>query len=146
MRIDPTAPPPPLRPARSTRRVGDGGFALPDGEDEAAASAPTHETRNTAPTAASAAVDTLLALQLADDPKERRRRALRRGGVLLDGLETLKKELLDGQISGRSIAALRQALAERVDDFEDPGLASVVASIEQRAAVELAKLERARKR
>jgi hypothetical protein len=88
--------------------------------------------------AALASLDAVLALQGLPDAAERRRRAVRHGHALLDGLEALRLALLDGSLSS---ATLRQ-LAERREPLGEPRLDAVLAEIELRAAVEVAKLER----
>lgn len=142
MRIDPTAPPPPARPTKAVRRAGENGFQILDAADGAEAAGAARETAGAAATAAATNVDTLLALQVIDTPLERRRRAVNRGSELLDGLDALKADILNGRISGDAIRRLKRALADRVEEFEDPRISAVLASIEQRAEVELAKLER----
>lgn len=142
MRIDPTAPPPPARPAKAVRRTSENGFQILDAADGSEGANAARETTGTPATVAATNVDTLLALQLIDDPQERRRRALHRGGELLDGLDGLKADILNGRISAEAIRRLKRALANPIDEFEDPRLAALLASIEQRAEVELAKLER----
>ncbi len=142
MRIDPTAPPPPARPTKAVRRAGENGFQILDSPDGAEAAGGTRESAGAQASAAAANVDTLLALQLIDNPLERRRRAVNRGGELLDGLDALKADILNGRISAGAIHRLKRALADRVEEYDDPRLAALLSSIEQRAEVELAKLER----
>lgn len=90
---------------------------------------------------AAGSIDALLALQAVDDPVLKKRKAVRRGRTLLDGLDAMKAELLAGGISegrlNRMMAVLGQA-RERTGD----GLDSILDEIELRVAVELAKLGR----
>jgi hypothetical protein len=88
--------------------------------------------------AALASLDAVLALQGLPDAAERRRRAVRHGHALLDGLEELRLALLDGSLPP---ATLRQ-LARRREPLGEAQLDAVLDEIELRAAVELAKLER----
>jgi hypothetical protein len=89
-------------------------------------------------------MDALLALQEVDGPIERRRRAVRRGGRLLDALDQVKLALLGGESAGPALERLAAAAREqRVGSF-DPGLDGVLDEIETRAAVELAKAEMSR--
>lgn len=88
-------------------------------------------------------VDALLALQDVGTPLERKRRAVRRAGRILDTLEALKVALLDGDISGAELDRLRRAVRDERDQTEDPALEAVLDEIELRAAVEVAKLEQA---
>lgn len=86
-------------------------------------------------------VDALLALQTVGDPLERRRRATQRGGRLLDMLEDVKLGLLSGRLDSRSLVGLRDAIRSGREATGEAGLDDVLAHIETRAAVELAKLE-----
>ena len=83
-------------------------------------------------------VSALLALQETDTVEERRRKAIRRGGGLLDRLDALKVALLEGG-GGNALQALARAVAEERQDQDDAGLKDVLDHIETRAAVELAK-------
>jgi hypothetical protein len=85
-----------------------------------------------------ASLDAVLTLQGLSDATERRRRAVRHGHALLDGLEELRLALLDGSLVP---ATLRQ-LARRREPLGEAQLDAVLDEIELRAAVELAKLER----
>jgi hypothetical protein len=125
--------------AAGAKRNDGAGFSLSGlGEAQASASA--------APAAGPAAVsslDALMALQGAGDPRERRRRAVRRAGRLLDLLDEVKLALLDGGSAAPALERLRAAVGEARDGVEDPRLEGVLDEIETRAAVELAKQEAA---
>ena len=86
-------------------------------------------------------LDALLALQEAPSPKERRRRAVKRAGRLLDVLDTLKLSLLGGDASTTILVQLQTAIAESRSETDDMALEGVLNDIETRAAVELAKQE-----
>ncbi|GJD29970.1 Flagellar assembly protein FliX [Methylobacterium adhaesivum] len=93
------------------------------------------------PAASLAGLDAILTLQArADTPEERRRRATRRGHDLLDALDRLKASLLMGRVSARDLQAIASRLAQR-GASGDPRLDALIADIELRAAVELAKLQ-----
>jgi len=102
----------------------------------------------TAPRAATAAgaprviggIDALLALQGFDDPLERRRRAVKRGRTALDALDALKLGLLSGTLETGALAALKSVAAELADRTGEPELDTVLAEIELRVGVELAKI------
>lgn len=96
-----------------------------------------------APAAATlAGLDAVLMLQNeAETPQERRRRATRRGHDLLDGLDRLKAALLTGRVAVQDLAAIAGRLNERTGTSGDPRLDALMAEIELRAAVELAKIE-----
>jgi hypothetical protein len=88
-------------------------------------------------------VEALLALQDVGSPTERKRRAVRRAGRILDTLDALKIGLLEGEISGADLDRLRRAVRDERDNTDDPALEAVLDEIELRAAVEVAKLEAA---
>ena len=90
-------------------------------------------------------VDAILALQEMGGPLERRRRAVRRAGRLLDVLDDVKLGLLAGDMSQAKLDALRTAIRDEREGTEDARLEGVLDEIETRAAVELAKLECARR-
>ncbi|MDB5432761.1 MAG: flagellar assembly protein FliX [Caulobacter sp.] len=88
-----------------------------------------------------ASLDALLAMQDIGGPLERRKRAVRRAGRILDVLDEVKIALLDGGIPPMALERLTRAVREEraaIDD--DPRLSGLLNEIETRAAVELAKL------
>jgi Class II flagellar assembly regulator len=130
----------PLRPAATKRgeRARDaGGPSFTD----ALAGADTPAPATSATPLAGAAG--LFALQEVGDPLQRRREVGRRGNRLLDRLEEIRRGLLAGTISRAALAELRRELKQARAQALDPGLDEVLAEIELRAAVELAKLEAA---
>lgn len=136
MRIDPKITGSPAVAAAPVRRSGSGGaFSV--------------ETPATAQRSSGAAavgpvgsLDALLALQEETGGGERRRRAARRGHDLLDALDRLKAALLSGRVPVADLKAIASRLAERREATGDPRLDEVIAHIELRAQVELAKLGR----
>ena len=84
-------------------------------------------------------LDSILAIQEAPDPSERRRRGLKRGADLLEGLEEIRVGLLAGAIDRRQLERLAAAITGQREAVEDPELARLLGEIELRAAVELAK-------
>jgi hypothetical protein len=86
-------------------------------------------------------IDALLLLQGEDDAGQRRKRQARRGRDLLDGLDRLKAALLGGRVPLGDLDRLRTSLALRREETGDAVLDEVLAQIEIRAEVELAKLE-----
>jgi hypothetical protein len=118
------------RPARAS-----GGFSVSSSASTAAASA-------AAPASSAggvANVSALMALQGVEDVIERRRRAIRRGGGLLDRLEELKLALLDGEAGEAALDRLSRTLREERPIDADDGLNALLDQIDLRAAVELAK-------
>ena len=123
-------------PSSRTSRTSGGGFSLPSGGASGASAASAASA-----TGGVAGVSALMALQGVEDATERRRRALRRGGGLLDRLEELKLALLSGEAGEGTLERLGRSLrAERPIDA-DPDLNSLLAQIDLRAAVELAKAD-----
>lgn len=120
------------RPARAAA-----GFALPGAGQPAGAGA----AAATAATSSLAGVSALMALQGVEDVTERRRRALRRGHRLLDGLDALRVSALEGGDDRPALQRLARAASEASAEVEDAGLATVLTQIDLRAAVELAKRE-----
>lgn len=90
-------------------------------------------------------VEALLALQDVGGPLERKRRSVRRAGQILDVLDGLKVALLGGELDAGDLDRLRRAIREERQATDDPKLEGVLDEIETRAAVELAKLEIARR-
>jgi hypothetical protein len=82
-----------------------------------------------------------MALQGVESATERRRRAVRRGGTLLDRLEELKLALLSGEAGEATLERLSRSLREDRPEDPDPVLTGVLEQIDLRAAVELAKAE-----
>lgn len=124
-----------VTPAAAGRRTEAGrGFSLSPALEAAAAQAP-------AAAATLAGLDAVLTLQGAQEaPHERRRRQARRGSDLLDGLDRLKAALLTGRVPVGELQSIAGRLSERAGTSGDPRLDGLVADIELRAAVELAKL------
>jgi len=91
-----------------------------------------------------ASLDALLALQEVGGPLERRRRAVRRAGRILDVLDEVKLSLLEGGLPPAALDRLVSAIREERGGTDDPNLEGLLDEIETRAAVELAKLEMAR--
>lgn len=86
----------------------------------------------------------LLALQTMPteaDPRERRRRSVKRGNDLLDVLEGVKIDLLGGNVPVDRLERLVQLLGRHEPSGEE-GLDALVADIELRVRVELAKFGR----
>ena len=139
MKIDPASS---LRTAKSRpndrARSGDGAdfaAALPEGERNSAIQG----------TAGLASIDALMALQGVGGQDEREREAVAHGERLLDDLDALRLDILSGQVPLSRLEMLRNRLAEqawRAGAREDAKLRGLLAEIETRVAVELAKLGR----
>jgi hypothetical protein len=125
---------------RGAARPAAGGFSLPDTSGVADA-APASRM---APTVGVGSIDVLLALQEVGGPLERRRKAVRRAGVILDVLDEVKLALLDGGVPPHALERLMTAVRLERGGADDPRLQGLLDEIETRAAVELAKIEMAR--
>jgi hypothetical protein len=85
-------------------------------------------------------IDALIALQGVEDPLERRKRAVKRGQVALDALDELKIGLLGGALTPATLAKLQSAAAHLKMDSGNAALDAVLAEIELRVEVEIAKM------
>jgi hypothetical protein len=122
-------------PASSStaKRAASGTFSL-EGDTAARGTTAASGTRSIG------GIDALLALQSVEDPGERRRKAVRRGRSALDALDALKIGLLSGTFDTSALARLKSAAASLAEPSGDPALDAVLAEIELRAQVELAKI------
>lgn len=122
---------------RGAARAAAGGFALPDasGVSDAAPAGRMSATLGVG------SIDVLLALQEVGGPLERRRKAVRRAGVILDVLDEVKLALLDGGVPPAALQRLMTAVRLERGGADDPRLQGLLDEIETRAAVELAKIE-----
>lgn len=88
-------------------------------------------------------VDAILLAQSVGDAAQneaKKRRAVKRGENILDGLDEVRLALLEGKISKEKLIKLAQTLRERRDDGLDEALNALLDEIELRAEVELTKL------
>src|SRR5947209_18963413 len=115
-----------------TRRTGSGTFTL-DEPDSARPSA-------SAPVRSLGGIDALIALQGVEDPLERRKRAVKRGRVALDALDELKIGLLGGAFTTGTLARLQAAATQLKLGSGNAELDAVLAEIELRVEVEIAKM------
>jgi hypothetical protein len=119
---------------QGTRRAAGSDFALP-----AEGAQPGGGATRVLGASPVGSLDALIALQQVDEAAERRRRAVKRGGRLLDLLDRLKLALLAEGPGDAELRALAEAVREERAASGDQGLESVLDQIETRAAVELAK-------
>ena len=130
MKIEPPRGPGAPSAARRPNGADAAGFSLPsEGVRPAAAAGAAHAVTS---------VNGLFALQI--DGAGRRQKQLRRGAAALDTLDRLQAALLDG--ADADVSELAGHLADR-EPTGDPGLDSVLREIDVRAAVEIAKRQRA---
>jgi hypothetical protein len=114
------------------RRPAGGTFSLSDSE-------PTQAQNPTVTLRTLGGIDALIALQGIEEPAERRRRAVKHGRRALDALDELKLGLLSGTLDQGTLLRLKSVAADLGDGSGDDKLDSVLAEIELRVAVELAK-------
>jgi hypothetical protein len=84
-------------------------------------------------------IDALIALQGIEDPAERRRRVIRHGRRALDALDEVKLGLLAGTLNQATMLRLKSVAADLKEGSGDARLDSVLAEIDLRVEVELAK-------
>lgn len=121
------------QPAQGVRRASSGGFRLDDSD----ASRPQSQA---AALRTVGGIDALLALQGVDDKTERRRRSVARGRAALDALDELKVSLLTAGPDGTMLNRLRALSQTLKEQSGEAGLDTVLAEIELRVEVEIAKL------
>jgi len=122
-------------PAASTtnaRRSSSSSFSLPTSTE-------TSSSHSAAAPVGVSNIDALLAMQGVEDPTERRKRAVKRGRDALDVLDELKIGLLSGSLDSATVQRLRASASELKTISGDEGLDAVLAEIELRVEVELAK-------
>ncbi|KZL21354.1 Flagellar assembly protein FliX [Pseudovibrio axinellae] len=134
----------PVSGLNSTSKVGTKRRKGSDGE-QAGAFALEEDTPAVAqsstgvPTPSLQGVDSLLSLQQMDVQVDDRSRAVQHGNQLLDQLDALRIDLLQGQVQPERLERLVGNLSMRIKSG-NPGLDKVVEDIELRARIELAKL------
>ena len=116
----------------SAKRSASGTFSL-ESETAARSAAPASGPRLIG------GIDALIALQGFEEPGERRRRAVKRGSAALDALDALKLAFLSGTLDTGALARLKSAAASLGERSGETELDTVLAEIELRVEVELAK-------
>lgn len=89
-------------------------------------------------------VSQLMQLQEVADKFEGYRASIQFGDAVLKTLETLQMEMLSGQISEKSLKYIVDTLEQKPTQPDDPQLREVLDMVEQRARIELAKIEMSR--
>src|SRR5262249_7923430 len=128
----------PAAPASSgaARRTSAGSFSLPQ-DDATPAPAGPGAVRTVG------GIEALMALQGVESAEERRRRAVKRGHTALDLLDEMKLALLSGRLRSAKVHKFPAAAAGLKDLSGDPRIDQVLAEIDLRVEVELAKVESA---
>ncbi len=138
MRIDRTS-------AQSTpgvRRSKDAGGSAPGEFDRSLQQAEGESSTGVAGGGAVDAAGALLALQEVPDAVAQRSKARQQGQRVLDRLEQLRFDLLEGRVPAETIERLSQEVDNAQARTDDPQLNDVLDEIRVRAHVELAKLGR----
>ena len=116
----------------SSRRAAAGGFSV--SEDTS-----TQKSGAASGLRSVTSLDALIALQGVEDFTERRKRAVKNGRNALDVLDSVKLGLLDGDLDPSTLGRLKAAADGLKGGTGDVGLDGVLAEIELRVEVELAK-------
>ena len=87
-------------------------------------------------------VDSLLAVQAAEDPTERaaRRRMQDRSDKIIDGLEKIRLAMLNGTLTVGHMIDIADIVASHREKIQDRKLTDIMDEIDLRAQVELAKM------
>lgn len=87
-------------------------------------------------------VDSLLALQGAEDPTARaaRRRMKERASVILTELDNVRIAMLTGRLTVGHMIDIADVISSHREKILDPGLTAIMDEIDLRAQVELAKM------
>lgn len=94
---------------------------------------------------AAGGANSFLFLQEISDEEVRRQKALQQGKQAIHALEQLHRDLLLGHVPESTLLRLESMVKRQREQFTDPRLQALLDEIELRAAVELAKLEYARR-
>lgn len=106
------------------------------GLDESAGTSAASET------SAVSGVNQLLGLQEVDDPLNGKRQARQYGGNILDQLDELRLQILEGRISKERLMQLSRSVSARRATVSDPQVLEILDEIDLRAQVEIAKFMR----
>lgn len=141
MKVSNLGPPRGADPARRKKDGAGRGSEFADALKDATAATEAGAAVGAAPVTAP---DSLLSVQGVGEEGQRRARALARryGDEMLDRLEEIRLGLIDGAIPKERLTQLAQAMRQRRQTCSDPRLNDIIAEIELRAEVEIAKLSR----
>lgn len=120
----------------AARRAGAGGTFSLSAFESASTPVPATALRSVT------GLDSLLALQGVEDAAEKKKRGVAKGRKALDVLDELKLGVIGGTLDTGTVARLQVAAEGLTEGTGDPGLDGVLAEIDLRVAVELAKVAR----
>jgi hypothetical protein len=138
MKVDKTSGPRGSAPARRSDKAGAPGGAFARHLDETSGAAPATGGGGVSATSGIAGI---LSLQEVDDATSSRKRAVRHAETLLDRLDELRHGLLMGTLSRSQLAELARLVELRRGVENDPGLSELLADIDLRVQVEIAKYD-----
>ncbi|HTK84689.1 MAG TPA: flagellar assembly protein FliX [Patescibacteria group bacterium] len=102
----------------------------------------TSETQGSAASQSIASIDSLLAIQGADDPAQRAasKRMRHRADTLLKELDRIRMGLLSGNLTVGHVIDIADVVASHREKIMDPQLTAILDEIDLRAQIELAKM------
>lgn len=106
------------------------------GADDVAEAAPTTQTSSVM------SVDQLIGLQGVDDALHSKKQVQQRASDILDRLDALRLQILEGRISKEQLMQLARVVNARRAHTTDPQLIEILNEIELRAQIEIAKFTR----
>lgn len=107
------------------------------------AASDVEETPKASPVMPTSPIGTMLALQEIGSDEFARKANVQKGHMSIDALENLRDALLSGNLTTSHVKRLQTVVDQQRELIDDPALNAILDDIELRAAVELAKLERA---
>lgn len=124
------------RKGKTSGAGGAFGEFLTDGAEQTGGASATHSIAH---------IDTLLAVQEAENPTERaaRKRMQARADTLLNELEKMRMALLTGTLTVGHVIDIADVVAQHREKIMDPRLTAILDEIDMRAQIELAKMRQA---
>ena len=95
--------------------------------------------------APASSISSMLSIQEVSEEQVNRQRAIRQGRMSIEALEELRDQLLMGEIPTSTLHRLESMVQMQRQETSDPRLNEILDEIELRTAVELAKIERAKR-
>jgi len=138
MKVDKTSGPRGAAPARRSDKTGLRGGEFARHLDESSGAAPTAAAGGVS---APSGIAGILSLQEVDDATTSRKRAVRHAETLLDRLDELRHGLLTGTLSRAQLGELARLVELRRGVENDAKLSEVLAEVELRVQVEIAKYD-----
>lgn len=99
------------------------------------------ETESVSAANPASSIDSILSLQEIGQTEDSTERQIKRGQAVIAYLEKIREGLLTNQVRGQDLIILKKVLVTEKENATDPKLQAIIAEIELRAEVELAKIE-----